>query len=44
MNPPRRQVIRSLFASSLLMPGMISNTLAADDPMAPKAPHFPAKA
>ncbi len=44
MNPPRRKVIRSLFASSLLMPGMISNALAADDPMAPKAPHFPAKA
>jgi len=40
----RRQVIRSLFGSSLLMPGMLSSLMAADDPMAPKAPHFPAKA
>ena len=40
----RRKVIRSLFASSLLMPGMIADALAADDPMTPKTPHFPAKA
>ncbi len=43
-NGTRRQAIRSLFGSSLLMPGLLSNLLAADDPMAPKTPHFPAKA
>jgi len=40
----RRQAIRSLFGSSLLMPGLLSDLMAADDPMAPKTPHFPAKA
>src|SRR6266566_4814091 len=43
-NLTRRHAIRSLFGSSLLMPGLLSNLLAADDPMAPKTPHFPAKA
>src|SRR5262245_60184124 len=43
-NPTRRQAIRSLFGSSLLMPGLLSDLMAAEDPMAPKAPHFPAKA
>jgi hypothetical protein len=43
-NGTRRQAIRSLFGSSLLMPGLLSNLMAADDPMAPKTPHFPAKA
>jgi hypothetical protein len=43
----RREVIRSLVGSSLLLPGLVSNLLAEDaapDPLAPKAPHFPARA
>ena len=37
-------MIRSLLGSSLLMPGLLADLLAADDPLAPKQPHFPAKA
>ncbi len=44
----RRTAIRSLVGSSLALPGLLSELLAApsssDDPLAPKAPHFPAKA
>lgn len=45
----RRNVIRSLAGGSLVMPGILQSLLAADnssaiDPLAPKAPHFPAKA
>lgn len=48
----RRTAIRSLAGSSLLLPGIVSELLAAEsargdstsDPLAPKAPHFPAKA
>jgi hypothetical protein len=40
----RRHTIRSLLGSSLLMPGLLADLLAADDPMTPKQPHFPAKA
>ena len=49
----RRTAIRSLAGSSLLLPGIVSDLLAADargeavaadDPLAPKPPHFPAKA
>src|SRR5205823_5789348 len=45
----RRTALRSLLGGSLLLPGVISNLLAADanepaDPLAPKQPHFPAKA
>lgn len=47
----RRGVIRSLLGGSLLLPGIISNLLAAEagaqtsaNPLAPKEPHFPAKA
>ena len=46
----RREVLRSLAAGSLLMPGLVSRLLAdtpsetALDPLAPKPPHFPAKA
>src|SRR4051812_8856134 len=51
--PPRRQLIRSLACGSLLLPGMISELLAADatpaqsfaiDPTAPKPSHFAPKA
>jgi hypothetical protein len=42
----RRGFVQSAVASSLLMPGLLSELLAADesDPLAPKKPHFPAKA
>ncbi|MCI0538366.1 MAG: DUF1501 domain-containing protein, partial [Verrucomicrobiales bacterium] len=42
----RRQVLRSLVGSSLLLPGIVSRLLAEDstDPLAPKPSHFPAKA
>ncbi|MBA3314262.1 MAG: DUF1501 domain-containing protein [Planctomycetota bacterium] len=48
-SPARREFLRSLAAGSLLMPGLLSELLAdttsaADDPLAPKQPHFPAKA
>ncbi len=47
---PRRHVLQSLAAGSLLMPGILSELLAgppsnsAVDPLSPKQPHFPAKA
>jgi len=45
MDTPRRQFLRSASAASLLFPGIISQLLAdSSDPLAPKAPHFPAKA
>src|SRR5262245_20163322 len=49
----RREIIRSLFSGSLLMPAVFSQLLAADgrtkelgtdNPLAPKQPHFPPKA
>jgi hypothetical protein len=46
----RRAAVRSFVAGTLLMPGIAHELLAADaaadesDPLAPKAPHFPAKA
>ncbi len=48
-NVGRREILRSLVAGSLLMPGFLSEMLAADDgrtddPLAPKPTHFPAKA
>lgn len=42
--PNRRQLLRSLVGGSLLMPGILSELLAADDPLTPKPPHFPGKA
>ncbi len=39
----RRQVLRSLAGGSLLLPGFLSRLLA-DDPLAPRAGHFPARA
>jgi len=43
---PRRLFLRSAVAGSLLFPGLLHELLAeaADDPLAPKKPHFPAKA
>jgi hypothetical protein len=54
-SPSRRQVIRSMAAGSILFPGLLSELLAGDapqappgtaaaDPLAPRPPHFPAKA
>lgn len=45
----RREVLRSLVGSSLLLPGIVSQLLAessptAANPLAPKAPHFTPKA
>jgi hypothetical protein len=41
----RRDAIRSLVGSSLLLPGFLSQLLAENaDPLAPKRSHFPAKA
>lgn len=47
----RRHFLRSLAGGSLLLPGIVSQLLAAErarggviDPLAPKAPHHPAKA
>lgn len=42
----RRQGIRSLMGASLLLPGILSDLMAAEDtnPLAAKQPHFPAKA
>jgi hypothetical protein len=48
-NFSRRQMIRSLVSGSLILPGIISQLLAeearnAANPLAPRSPHFPAKA
>ena len=45
----RRQFVQSAVASSLLMPGLLSEILASDsnektNPFSPKEPHFPPKA
>lgn len=47
----RRGVVRSMIGGSLLLPAIVSELLAkdstrsvADDPLAPKPPHFPPKA
>lgn len=49
--PARRDAVRSLVGGSLLLPGVLAQLLADDasraavtDPLAPKPPHFPAKA
>jgi len=46
---PRREILRSMVAGSLLMPGLLSELLAADtpqteNPLSPKPTHFPATA
>jgi hypothetical protein len=46
-DPTRRAMIRSLVGGSLLLPAVLSELLAADqpgDPLAPKKPHFAARA
>jgi Protein of unknown function (DUF1501) len=46
-HPTRRGFVRSALGGSLLMQGLLHELLAADaapDPLAPRAPHFPAKA
>jgi hypothetical protein len=43
-HPTRRTLIRSLVGGSLAFPAIISELLAADDPLAPKRPHFAPKA
>ena len=42
----RREILRTFVGGSLLMPAFLSQLLAEDsgDPLAPKQPHFPAKA
>ena len=41
----RRQAVRSLFTGSMLFPAVVQRLLAESvDPLAPHAPHFPAKA
>ena len=50
MIPSRRIALRSLVGGSVLLPGILSELLAADDsrktsgPLAPRKPHFKAKA
>ncbi|MEJ7591664.1 MAG: DUF1501 domain-containing protein [Planctomycetaceae bacterium] len=46
---PRREILRSMVGGSLLMPGILSELLAADvpqtdDPLSPRPTHFPARA
>ena len=41
----RRQMMRSLVAGSLLFPAILNDLLASEEnPLAPRAPHFPGKA
>lgn len=45
----RRRVVQSLFAGSLMMPAVLSHLLSdeargEDNPLAPRAPHFPGRA
>jgi hypothetical protein len=40
----RRTALRSMIGGSVLLPGILSRLLAADDPLAPKKPHYEPKA
>ncbi len=40
----RRQALCSLMGGSLLMPAILRDLMAAENPLAPRAPHFPPKA
>ncbi len=44
MNPTRRTVLRSLVGGSMVLPGILSELLAAENPLTPKSPPGPAKA
>src|SRR3954452_25181847 len=44
MQLSRRQIVRSLLLGSRLFPAMLGELMAAESPLAPKAPHFPATA
>ena len=41
---PRRGLLRSAVAGSIIWPALVNELLADDDPLAAKTPHFPAKA
>jgi hypothetical protein len=43
-DPSRRAFIRSAVAGSMIVPGVLSELLASDNPLAPKKPHFAPKA
>src|SRR5213080_818642 len=40
----RRQMVRSLFLGSSLFPALLGELLGGENPLAPKAPHFPGTA
>jgi hypothetical protein len=42
--PSRRTFLRSAVAGSILLPAIVRDLLAGDDPLAPRKPHFEAKA
>src|SRR3954452_24267874 len=44
MQLSRRQIVRSLLLGSRLFPAMLGELMAADNPLAPRAPHFPGAA
>ena len=44
MTPNRRAFLRSAVAGSSLFAGLVGDLLAVSDPLAPKKPHFAAKA
>lgn len=46
MKTDRRQMIRSLAGAGLILPGLLSEMMAGErkDPLAPRQPHFPARA
>jgi hypothetical protein len=43
-SPSRRAFVHSAVAGTILMPAIVGELLAADDPLAPKTPHFTPKA
>jgi hypothetical protein len=43
-HPTRRLALRSALAGTVLFPALLSEMLAAEDPLAPKKPHFAPKA
>ncbi|MFO0930158.1 MAG: DUF1501 domain-containing protein [Gemmataceae bacterium] len=43
-SPTRRTFLRSAVAGSMLLPALVQQLIAEDDPLAPKPPHFAPKA